>query len=68
MILDIAAARHMAQEKANQDYQPISLYQRKSGEFIIGRDISLIRQMLGPQEQITWIETLKPEAPNATEM
>lgn len=65
MILGITAAEHMAQQKANQDMQPISLYQRKSGEYIIGRDITLIRQMLGPNEQITYIKTLQPETPNA---
>ncbi len=61
MILDDTAVKAMAQAKANQDMQAISIYRRKSGEFIIGRDISLIRQMLGPQEQLTYIETIKPE-------
>lgn len=65
MILNNTAAKTMAQAKANMDNQPISIYQRKTGEFIIGRDILLIKQMLGKQEQITYIETVSPEAPNA---
>lgn len=65
MILDDTAARYLAQAKANQDKQPVSLYQRKSGEFIIGRDITLIKSMLGENEQITYIDTIKPEVVNA---
>jgi len=65
MILDSTAVKSMAQAKANQDMQPISIYQRKSGEFIIGRDILLIKQMLGDKEQITYVETITPEIPNA---
>lgn len=61
MMLDISAAKHMAQEKANLDNAPISLYQRKTGEFIIGRDITLIKAILGQNEQLIYIETLQPE-------
>ena len=60
LVLDDTAAISMAQAKANMDNQPISIYIRKSGEFIIGRDITLIKMMLGANEQIAYHKTIQP--------